>query len=361
MALQSIPGGLWIPTTITNLPRGDYTAAPAATVLDATAEKAAVIFQVPVTGSIEKVGFQLGTVTEEDTLKVGLYTVDASGDPTTTAYGSMVAGTVTFADGDDNTWQNVTLGTPATATKGDMVAAVIEFNSWTDGNLNIAYLSESFAGTSGPNFPYIDHFTAAWAKNNRVPILGVEYASAAYHVIDGVWPVTLVTNTAFNSSSAADEIALRFQLPFPARLSGFAFGLTPAAGANFDVVLYSGTTALDTFSFDGDHRGAALPYVYFGKFTNPQELAANTVYRLALKPTTTTSITISRFTVPSAAAMGQLSGGVQFYESTRVDAGAWTDTTTRRPYFFLQFDQFDDGTGGGSGGEGPLIGGRLVL
>lgn len=329
--------------------------------LDATAEKFAVIFQVPTTGSIEKIGFKLGTVTEEDTLKAGLYTVDASGDPTTTAYGSMVAGTVTFADGDDNTWQTVTLGTPATATKGDVVAAVIEYNSWTDGNLSIVALSDSFASSNSPNFPYIDHFTSSWAKSTKVPLLGVEYSSATYNTIDGLWPITTATNTAFNSGSAADEYALRFQLPFPARASGFAFALTPAAGSNFDVVLYSGTTALDTFSFDGDHRAGALPAMYFGHFTNPQELAANTVYRLAIKPTTTTSVTIPRFLVPSAASMGQINGGVQFYESTRVDAGAWTDTTTTRPYFFIQFDQFDDGTGGGSGGEGPLIGGRLVL
>ena len=77
--------------------------------LDASGEKAASIFRVPKTGNIRTLRFRLGTVTTGQTLKAGLYTVDTSGDPTTTAYGGMAVGTVAVADGDDNTEKVVTL------------------------------------------------------------------------------------------------------------------------------------------------------------------------------------------------------------------------------------------------------------
>lgn len=350
--LTSINGNLWIPNT-PNIAAGVY-AVNAAFLMDATAEKVAVVLEIPTTGTIEKIGFRLGTVTEEDTLKCGLYALDASGDPdTATAYGGMTAGTITFADADDNTWQLCTLGGNATATRGNKVGVVIEYNSFVDGNLSLNMIQSDFGGNSSSvGFPYVDHFTASWGKQTGVlPVVSLEYSTALYNYIEGVYPVLTVTNTTYNTGSAADEIALRFQLPFPARLSCFNIRMTPGTAADFDVILYTGTTATETYSWDGDVRAGGANF-HRGCFTTPRDIAANTAYRVALKPTTATSIVLQRWTTSTAATMGMIGGGVQFYESTRVDAGAWTDTTTNRPMIYLGFDQLDAGAGGGGGTRG---------
>ena len=58
------------------------------------AEKLAFIFVVPKTGTIDRVSFSLGTVTTDDSLDIGLETVDATtGAPTGSAYGSSAVAT----------------------------------------------------------------------------------------------------------------------------------------------------------------------------------------------------------------------------------------------------------------------------
>src|SRR5947209_14117609 len=90
MAATSIKGGLWIP----DIP--DLVGAPAFNTLstmNATGLKVAVaILQIPATGTITAVGYRVGTMTTSDSIDVGIYTVDSSGNPTTTAYGGMTTG-----------------------------------------------------------------------------------------------------------------------------------------------------------------------------------------------------------------------------------------------------------------------------
>jgi len=47
--------------------------------------------------------------------------------------------------------------------------------------------------------------------------------------------------------------------------------------------------------------------------------------------------------------LDMLSGGQAFHFSSRADAGAWSDTTTRRPIMGLILSAADDGVGGGGG------------
>ena len=76
-------------------------------------------------------------------------------------------------------------------------------------------------------------------------------------------------------------------------------------------------------------------------------LAAGTVYRLVVKPTSATSLSVYRINAQSAAMMDQMSGGQTMYETSRTDAGSWTNTTTQRILGLdLFFDGFDDATGG---------------
>lgn len=346
MALQNFIGAVWAPPPMLGLAGGlmfgDL-------ILDAAGEKAAAIVQVPKTGSIAEIGFRVGAVTTSADLKVGLYTVDASGNPTTTAYGGMVAGVQ--ATPTASTAYTVALGTAATATAGDIVAVVIEFNS-AAGNLRI----NDFRGTSSNSqqFPYTALFTTSWSKSTATPITWLKYSDGSYSFMPGVLPAATSAELSFASNNATqDEVALRFRLPVPSRLAGF--GGVIAQLANFDAVLYEDTTALLTYSLAASQVASSLRYPRVHKFPTPYVLAANTTYRLALKPTTTTNITVAHYDVAAAAVFNQVEGGPDFHWSQRVDAGAWTDTVTRRPFIWLLLDQFDDGVGGGGGGPAPML------
>ena len=77
-------------------------------------------------------------------------------------------------------------------------------------------------------------------------------------------------------------------------------------------------------------------------------MSADTTYRLAVKPTTATNVSLYSFSVNAAAIMAAFVGGTQWYQSTRTDAGAWTDSTTNCPFIGLHLSQLDDGAGAAS-------------
>src|SRR3990172_1075758 len=94
-------------------------------------------------------------------------TLDASGDPTATAYKGMVAGTQAILATEDNTYFNVTLGTQATSVvKDDIVALVIEYDSYVAGNMVITGLGST--NTAFVGIPYGDLYTTLWTKQNSL-------------------------------------------------------------------------------------------------------------------------------------------------------------------------------------------------
>ncbi len=312
--------------------------------LDAADEKLAYVFQIPKSGSITHVGFMTGAAIQAPAngLSVGLQTVStANGDPTGSAYGGSVAGVQVPAA---TTWYEVALGTAATATAGDVVAVVIGFASFSASD-SIEIWSNS-GGPGAASIPYPDHYTSSWAKQaNRACRFAIKYSDGSYGNIPGNYPYSEITYYAVSTSRNPDEIALRFTLPIPVRVSGWWAGLyTLGAGKDFSAVLYNAAgDALATCAVDGDQvigtgvlRAKAL-------FPTPVELAADTVYRLAIKPTTSGAIRIYYGDVSAAAVMGAMPMGTLAYGSHRQGGGAWTDVTTRRPQIGLIIDQVDPG------------------
>ena len=118
----------------------------------------------------------------------------------------------------------------------------------------------------------------------------------------------------------------------------------------------NGTTALATKSISGGAMLTATANRAHIWFDTPQAILKDTYYRLVVKPTTANSVTVYDNTLHSAAALDSLPGGQNAHLTTRVDAGSWTDTTTRKPIMGVLCDQFDDQTGGAAPGfSSPLI------
>lgn len=348
MTMQTIQGGLVIPAI-----NNDFSTTPvlnSSTAMNDANDAVGWVFAVPKAGNIRYVGFRTATVTTGDTLKVSLYTTDATtGFPTTTAYKGMVAGTQVVGNADDNVWFTVQLSTDATSVvAGDIIAAVLEFNSFVAGNLGIAY---EITNAGQVNFPYDLFFEAAWAKQGgNVSVFYIKYDDGTVAYIPNALPLTTSAQQNFQVGTTPDEYALRFKLPFPARVAGVV--LPWVCAGDTKIILYDsdGTSILTSVTFDKDYYGNTSIFRFAYRFSSPQTILKDTFYRLSIQPQAASNTSIVIWTAPEAVALDQMEGGQNFHLSTRTDAGAWDDTATnKRPMISLILDQFDDGTAVGGG------------
>lgn len=302
--------------------------------IDASGEKVAAILPMPKTGNLRKIGFRTGTVTSAQTLKVSMQSLDTNGVPDGTPIQSG-----TQAAPASDTWYKITLGADYAATKGDFKAVVIEFDT-TVGNLNILAGSQEFDVFN----VYTALYTGAWAKQGRHVMVYLEYDDGTVYFVPSTFPA-VASIQIYNSGSTPDEYALRFQLPFAAQISGIVATIRMVGGGDLDLVLYSGTTALQTVSVDGDITQTVVEGRCMFLFATPQDIAANTVYRAAVKPSNANGTRLALLTAPSNAALAGMEGGIECYLSTRTDAGAWTDNTAVRPSIGLILSGVDVSAG----------------
>lgn len=348
MALQTIVGGAWIPKPP---PSADLLFA--GITIDASGEKAAFIFRVPKTGTLDKAEIKINAVTSAQAIKLSFQDVDTTtGFPDGTAdqYRVIASGSVSAAwmvpglmtsDGTDG-------GSKRSVTRGDLLALVIEFDS-TAGNLDVA-------GTNSTTYLlntdfYTAQFTAAWAKlTNRSPVFALKYNDGTYAFVGGDnFPISgaLPLTTTYNSGSTPDERGIMFQFPFKCAVGGAWFVADVDNVA--DLVLYDsdGSTPLATCSLDPDVRGTTSGSPSFARFASDITLSAGTNYRLVLKPTSGSSIGIREFTINAAAIMDSFEGGQSIHHTSRTDAGAWTQDTSRRAFMGLLVTQLSDDVGAG--------------
>lgn len=332
MALQSLPG-IWVPRPQPEL-KGNLSTLG----IDASGEKIAFVLHAPKTGSIDRVGILVGFVTSSQTLKVSLQDVsNVDGNPDGT-----IDQSATIASPATDTFYEVTLGSTRSVTKGDRLAIVVEFDT-TVGNLYIQSV-DSTAYYMMTGVTYCLQFTGAWAKFGMFPICSLRYTDTTYPYYPGIMPIVGTSTESYNLNSSPDEYALRGSFPFTCRAVG-AYAMVDGDG-DYDVVLYADTTT--SISNDKDVRLADTNIVGLYWFPSPAIITAGSVWRLAVKPTTSTGI--STYTWQSGPAiMEHMDGGLALYRSSRTDGGAWTNDTDRRPHNFgLVLDAIDVSAGGGS-------------
>lgn len=354
MAITAFPQ-IWLPASpgVTN---GNL--AFSAITLNASGDRLGFVIQCPKAGTLDWFEYCLSTVANnpDNGMRSSFQTVDAAtGNPDgTQSQFRDITGTFT-----SNTWKvppgvmtddGTDVGVKRTVVAGEMLACVIDFVSFTaSDSISFATLSVNSGGQQIVTNQYVaDASTGTYAKSTTtLPILALKYSDGTYAEFDvPIWPLLTLNARTFNNASTPDERALRFQVPLPCRCAGawIRMDLDNAA----DVVLYdAASSVLATASLDPDIR-SVNGGVPFKVLWTAVDLAASTTYRLAIKPTTGSSIITYDFDVNAAALMACVSGGAGFYGSTRTDAGAWTDTTTQRPVMGLILDGFDNAGGGGS-------------
>lgn len=337
--------------------------------IDATGEKFAYIGRVwnkdRATKSIRKVGFSFGTVTKAggSALTVSLQDVDLTTGPVFQPDGTQDQ-TVAIANADaafvSNTWyQTGAFSADRSVAFGELVAVVIEYDG--AGRLgadlvNIRQLTSTGSFLRGQGGGAL--LTASWAAPSGASNVILEFSDGTFGTILGGYPCSAVSNSSINTGTTPDEIALEFTLPYAATIEGGWVMCIPSSNAaNFDVVLYTGTTALATTSVDVNAT-SALSNIYEILFATPQAISASTTYRMAIKPTTATNVAYNHHDVSAAGHFDAWPGESGWGLTSRTDAGSWAAmTTTRQPFIGLRLSAIDSG---GSGGGGPLVGGRLV-
>ena len=313
--------------------------------LDSDSEKVAAIFVAPKSGTIANLHFRTGAMASSGNVECRLEIPDTNGDPSGTLWATGTNTTINIPTADANSFKTASLTSGAVVTKGDILAFVVQRNT---GETFIGNVAASINNMSGAAQAYVDHFTGAWAKTRQAPVVVVRYSDDSLAPVTGAVPWLNTQAVSLNSTSAPDERAVIFQIPFPARATGY-WCYADWNVADFNINLYDsdGTTVLLSDAVDGSFRVGGVQQLCCGRFAGVANLLANTNYRLSLMPTTGANIFVSEALLQSASHMDQMDGGQNVHLSVRSDAGGWTQTTTTRPLTGLIFDAFDSGTTGG--------------
>lgn len=305
-------------------------------VLVAAGHKVAFIFRASKTGTIDKVGFLVRTVAVAQTLKASLETVNpATGQPTGTLIAAGASGTVAPTT---NTFHEVTLTTPPSVTINDYIALVIEFDS-TGGNVQIAAWDTQTSTGDYAQLPYCSHFVGSWSKQKFIPICSLKYNDATYPV-NGMLPLKNQNEIGLNTGSTPDEVGLKFELPAQTKIKGlwlFIYLREPLTLKLYD----ENDILLDSVTFDPDITDDSAAGWNMWFFNSSITLEKNKTYRITVLPTTGTDIFVQYIEVLNNAMLEQFTADEKFIWTQRADAGSWTDTNTRRPYWGLIIDALE--------------------
>lgn len=361
MTMQTTPATWWPSPWQMPLNVQSFTGTLTSLTFDSATDILAWVGTAPQALTITDVCFLTGTVTTGCVVDVRIETVNASGRPSNTLWSTNTNGSVTIASTDDNVWKTATLTSSASINAGDMFCIVVRFTSGT----NATFVGHGgAAGNIGTAFPLQlqDTGTGTYTILASMFCWIVKSSSTPVH-IPGLVPFSAAVETAFNSGSASDEYAMKFVLPFKARVIGCAIGLANiAAGADFRVFLWDNSGASNTEAnalastpvIDGDIASSTTADgVCVFHFSSPVTLTAGSTYYLGVRAETANSLAIVSFPIsgtPPTSAINSSPCGSNIYLSTRAwsainpgTVGAWTDTTTSLPAFRLIFDQADDG------------------
>lgn len=311
--------------------------------LDQTTDALEFILQAERALTITKIGFRYGLRTgTPPTYKLSIQGTDATtGNPDGTIKGGGTPASVTFtppADTSwDGTWRELTLDNPYTTTRGEEIAIVIKYDSGTVDASNFSSLTQTdgnsyYASIEGKPYSTANN-AGTRTKSGSRPVFTYVTASEVF----GFPNLSGFTSAAFTTGTNPNEIATTFTLPAG---WGSTFQLhavrlrtnVPATGKSGLVRLYSGTTVLQTYTFDSDIVQAQNNRVFLCEFTDTTLATLNfgQQYRVSFTPQDAVgNWTFSGLNVNSNADLGALPLGVDWYYSTR-NGGAWTDITATR-------------------------------
>lgn len=309
--------------------------------------------------NITKIYWRFGAVTinSASVLRVSIQAVSLTSGPPGRGDGSVIqSGTVAGSNGSftSNTWfPGLSLGASYTANYGDLFAIVFELTTF---NVSDSVVISSINPASAAVYPsgsanfLVSEVGGVFTISATVPNILFECDDGTFATFSGTFPLSTLNAQTYNSGSTPDEYCLEFSMSIPTTLCGVLVYVNIGANADFSVILYSGTTALQTVSVDANTAGTTgTARWYYVEFPET-DLTASTTYRISVRPDTTISVLLSFMDVPSASYFGAHPLESNFCINSRTGTGAWgSATTTRRPYILPKFSKMDNGAGGSGG------------
>ena len=322
MAIKRLTGGgLWTPAINDEV---SHALGAANYVLDASGEIAAIIFRAPKAGTIVGAALNIGAVSNapDNGIKVGRQGIGATGlnDGSYVSSVTSSAGTPSatgwFDPGD---WD-----TPQVVAHKELVCVVVSHNSFTAGdNFSIA----NIVLASDLCFPYSISATNT-KQGTYLPCIFPRYSDGSYAYISREhYAATTLTNTnLINSGSTPDEYALAMRFPWRVEIGQLCIQMTAAAGADYDLIIYDAADrVVASASHDADILSTNSTQRWHQQPITPAVLERDQLYRIAWKPTTTNNSTVFWQTFQDGPTMDTMDGGRDWFMSTRVNGGAWTD------------------------------------
>jgi hypothetical protein len=318
-------------------------------VLDASGEVAVLVFRPSKTGNLTRFEAWVAAIgnTPDNGLRFSFQDVSTS----TGLQDGGVDQFATIASGSLSTgWMNPgDFNSPRAVTPASVVAAVIDLPTFVASDSVTIGAFTSTAVTVQGGFPYGISATSTMSST-VFPAIAVRYDDGTYDLIDYTAAYSAAIGS-FNITtiSTPDEFGNAFTLAYPLRVNRVALQAAVGTGANWDVNIYDASNnVIATGSSDGDVKGNAASRLHFVVLTAPVDLAANTLYRVVITPTTTTSSTVYYSVHDSLALMDTLPCGQAMYATQRTNAGAWTDFNNggdgfRRAQILLGISGIDDG------------------
>lgn len=228
-------------------------------------------------------------------------------------------------------------GTPRTVTKGQRLWVTFRYaGAGTAGQMGFrrGTLFDKWA-TVGGGLVYSYSVTS---KSLTTGIhLALRYTDGTYGQVQGWYPFSAIGQALVNYAVPASnpQRGLIFTVAKAAEVRGFWLGTSAVATGGYQVLLLdSGDTVLATGAFNPieaqtPNAGTGDYNVVIGEFPTTVTIPAGT-YRMVIN-CTTGGCDVWELTFPSAALLGAMPGGTNWFGTNRVGTGAWTDVQTRRP------------------------------
>lgn len=338
--------------------------------LDAAEEFIALVFRVPKTGTLNKIGWYCYAQSGTYTLKISLETVASTiGQPVATtnsgktlyATGSESADITSLSTGINYTAINGTSGISVTA--GDQIAATFRLTSASSASVRIAI--NTYGNTVLMMQPQgcQDHYSAtylgsAWSLYPHCPIIALEYSDGFTSSPFLIPPLygNGSTSVSWNSGSNPDRRGIKFKVPYSCRLYGAMLYLD--TDGDVDVILYDSDeyTVMSGFpiTLTAAKRRYNGRYDHVIVFPTKPTITADTWYRLVALPKSTTDISTQyAYGLDDGAVswLNQAPEGANLIYTTRNGAPSsgdhnWTDSNYK-PMMAVIIDGVDFSSSGG--------------
>lgn len=340
--------------------------------VDSTTDAINYGFQVEEALTITKVKIRVVSRTgTPPTYRVSLQSW-SNGVPTGTVLGGGSPASATFTPPADSSWDNtiqtITLDNAYVASRGEFLFIVIDYSSGTIDASNRSTFT-TVVGTTQPGLQIPCAFTVNSGTRSGVdgvPVCG--YASSTTVYGRPVLDILTVGSNLYSSGSTPDEKGALFNIPTTFgsafQVVGCRVGLNANAAGTCDLKLYGPTdTLLQSIPLDTDdfNRAASMGSRQIKLLFDEAPLATlsfGTNYRLTLLATSASvNLGLHTYVVETASDWDAFPWGQYFQLTQRTDAGAWTDTPTRRPQMELILRDLTGGSGGGLLRHPGMVGG----